>query len=436
MNSSAVSAPGGPIRPLAQDHVVVAASPDPQTMGHYTPAIARLKSGRLVAAYERGGKIRLTGEPWAFILTSDDGGQTWTQRHAVRISHARLFVAGGAVYYLGHAGPLWGDGAGERADDLSICRSTDDGGTWSKSVPLTTGQMWHATATNVWHAKGNVYLVMERRGAREITGWCVGELMPVLMRAREDADLTRRENWTFASELMFADLVPGYRENRAEFDYHGIPFYPQAYPTYTLPGPNRGDAPMGWLETNVVQVLDPKHYWYDPAGRTFHLLMRGHTGGSGYAALAKVVENADGTMTTMLETVPSGRKVLWLAMPGGHLRIHVLYDEVTQLYWLLGSQATDSMTRAELLPDDRYNLPNNERHRLVLHFSRNLVDWCFAGVVAIGASAKQSRNYACMDIDGDDLVITSRSGDEQARNAHDTNLITFHRVKDFRTLVY
>ena len=41
-----------------------------------------------------------------------------------------------------------------------------------------------------------------------------------------------------------------------------------------------------------------------------------------------------------------------------------------------------------------------------------------------------------MAIDGDDLVIVSRSGDEHARNAHDGNLVTFHRVRNFRSLVY
>ena len=87
-------------------------------------------------------------------------------------------------------------------------------------------------------------------------------------------------------------------------------------------------------------------------------------------------------------------------------------------------------------PADRFNLPDNERRRMVLHFSKNLVDWCFAGVVAIGPSERGSRHYAAMDIDGDDLVILSRSGDEKARNAHDGNLATFHRVKNFRELVY
>ncbi|MBN2559106.1 MAG: exo-alpha-sialidase, partial [Clostridia bacterium] len=98
--------------------------------------------------------------------------------------------------------------------------------------------------------------------------------------------------------------------------------------------------------------------------------------------------------------------------------------------------ATDSMTRAELLPKDRYNLPDNERRRLVLHFSKNCFDWCFAGIVAEGRTERMSRSYAAMEIDGDDLYIVSRSGDENAKSAHDGNFISFHKIKQFRNLVY
>ena len=141
-------------------------------------------------------------------------------------------------------------------------------------------------------------------------------------------------------------------------------------------------------------------------------------------------------MTTELETVPSGKKIVYVPMPGGQMRFHLLYDVPTKRYWLLSSQAVDSMTRAERLPANRFNLPNNERHRLQLHFSKNCVDWCFAGMVAIAPDAKQGRHYASMVIDGDDLHILSRSGDHRAKSSHDGNLITFHSIKDFRRLLY
>lgn len=123
-------------------------------------------------------------------------------------------------------------------------------------------------------------------------------------------------------------------------------------------------------------------------------------------------------------------------MPGGQMKFYIKYDEKSKLYWLLSTQATDTMCRIECLDDERYNIPCDERDRLTLHFSKNMVDWVFADLVDKGASPKQSRHYGSMDIDGDDLVIVSRSGDSDAFNAHSGNLITFHRVKNFRDLIY
>jgi hypothetical protein len=102
---------------------------------------------------------------------------------------------------------------------------------------------------------------------------------------------------------------------------------------------------------------------------------------------------------------------------------HVLYDEQTKLYRLLSTQATDSMIRPDRMPADRDNLPNNERRRLQLHFSKNMIDWCFAGLVAVGPAEHASRHYASMAIEGKDLVILSRSGDQRAKSANDGNLI-------------
>lgn len=41
-----------------------------------------------------------------------------------------------------------------------------------------------------------------------------------------------------------------------------------------------------------------------------------------------------------------------------------------------------------------------------------------------------------MVIDGEDLHVLSRSGDEKAASAHNGNFISFHTIKDFRDLVY
>lgn len=408
---------------LANDFRVLYESEDPQNIYAYTPGICRLDSGRLVATMDQGGPgVAALDGPKGFrgegkngwqgiVWTSDDHGDTWVERARFPFMHARPFEAGDRVYILGHDA------------DLMIIASDDGGETWTDPVAMSEGQHWHQSACNVIHANGAAYLVMERRTRFEHRGWPVSELAPVLMKGPHDRDLTNVSNWTFASELSFYEVED-------EFGQIPVPFFDRGEVA-----PRRGMSACGWLETNVVQFKDPNQIWYDPDGRTFHLWMRAHTGGTGFACVAKVVEGDDGSMSTMLEKTPSGKPFLYVPCPGGQMRFHILYDDQTELFWLLGSVSTDSTHRPDRLPANRYNLPNNERHVQGLHYSKNCIDWIPAGIVAKGNSPGESRHYASMVIDGDDLHILSRSGDHRAKTAHDGNLITHHTVRGFRSLV-
>ncbi|MCU0521202.1 MAG: glycoside hydrolase [Anaerolineae bacterium] len=318
------------VRPLADSYVTVCESPDPARIFCYSPGLALLPSGRLVATTDWGGPgvAELPGPKGEIpegsglwqgrIYSSDDRGATWAFRGYFPFMHARPFVVGDTVYILGHA------------RDLIVIRSDDGCMTWSAPSRLTEGQYWHQSASNVHYANGCVYLVMERRVTNDIKGWYVGEMAPVLMRAPVTADLLRRESWTFASELSFRDALPGATTDPAT-DFLGVPFWRAPYPSGSLVAPGRNCAPIGWLETNVVQFVDSDHIWTDPTGRTFHLWMRAHTGGTGYACIAKVVEQGDvpgtGSMTTMLQTVPSGKTMLYVradAVPRALRRGHAV----------------------------------------------------------------------------------------------------------------
>ncbi len=399
-------------------------SPKPKTIFTFSPGICVLPSGRLIATMDMCGedvalldgvKGCVKGKPCkGKIFISDDGGESWRFITDTPMMHARPFVAGSSVYVLGHE------------QDLTIVRSDDDGESWSAPARLTEGQYWHQAPCNVHYSNGNVYLVMERNLEPTATLWPVATLAPVLMRGSCEDDLTKRENWTFASEMCCRDTL-----DVQKLGYFGVPFY---NPLDMVN--NRVFCPIGWLESNVVQFTDPRHIWYDESGHTFHIFMRAHTGTTNIAAVIKVVENDDGTMTTMLENAPSGRPIVYIPFPGGEMKFYILYDEQTKLFWLLCTQPTDSMIKGEAMDADRYNIPNDERQRLVLYFSRNCVDWCFAGLVDKGDTQKQARHYASMAIHGDDLVILSRSGDEHANSAHNTDMITVHKVENFRELVY
>ena len=418
----------GPLPLLAQDFVTVYESPDPEKFYAYSPGITRLPSGRLVATMDQGGpgvkdpsfKRTAEGKPLlGKIYTSDDHGKTWIHRADMPLLHARPFVAGNQVYVLGHCG------------DLGIMRSRDGGDTWQGAFWLTHGQGWHQAPSNVHYTRGNIYLVMETP-TEPYHGWAVSRLAPVLMRGREEDDLTRKENWTFSNRYSFQDLL----RDAGPPNLIGVPFFKVGMTAPKRKHDKRWMYDPGWLETHVVQFTDPKHDWYDPDGRTFYLWARAHTGSTNLACIAKATEQEDGSLVVGPAHAPSGVPMAYVPCPGGHLKFHILYDEPSRRFWLVSNQSTDSMTRPELLGDDRFNLPNNERHRLALYFSKNCVDWCFAGRVADTGHYKQARNYPSMVIDGDDLHILSRSGDARAHSAHDGNLITFHTVRHFRRLVY
>ncbi|MCC6145290.1 MAG: exo-alpha-sialidase [Candidatus Hydrogenedentes bacterium] len=419
------------MEPLDPNPAVIWQSPNPKKVFPRSPGLLRLDDGRLIFTLEYSSAAKkniadatVSAEGrWnrGQIHVSDDRGRTFRQTHTHPLWQGRPFWAGDKLYYLGHDG------------DLGIIVSEDRGETWSEVSWLTEGQAWHQAPCNVRYAHGKVYLVMERIVPPHLPIWPVQSHAPVVLAAPVDADLTKREAWTFSNEVTFKQMVDQVG------GYHGIgvPFYK---PGPQLRIPNRKDsrpmAPPGWLETNIVTFPDPDHVWHDPADRTMYLYLRANTGMTNMAALAKAVEGEDGTITVMPAEAPSGEPMLFMRMPGGHLKFYLLYDEVSKLYWLVSNQSSDSMVRPDRLPDSRYMLGDNERDRLVLHFSKNAMDWCFAGLVDKTGADRQARSYPSMVIDGDDLLIVARSGSGKAKNAHDADAVTLHRVKDFRGLVY
>ncbi len=414
------------VQPIATEQVLYTAA-DPENVFVATPGIVVCPAGRIVATVQVSGKgvenipeVKKGGR--TYIYTSDDHGETWKYQRNVDLMHGRPFVAGDKLVIMGHMG------------DLRVTVSEDWGNSWSEMSELTEGRRWHASATGILHDNGYVYIALEDRIYNDTKAWYGAELAPILLRGKIASDLTKKENWTIWPAPAFKDVI-----NDRELETHfGLPFHPSFYPDrYFYPDAGRRNAsPMGWLETNVVKIYDPHHYFHDPEGKTFHLVMRASTGLTNIACIAKCVVKSDGALATELEKAPSGKKLLFTQMPGGHMRFHILYDKPSGLYWLLNTQSTDSMTRPQYLSADRFGGPDNERHRLQLHFSKNLFDWCFAGLVAVGPSEKEARHYASMDIDGDDLVILSRSANKDAESAHNGNIITFHKIKNFRRLIY
>lgn len=393
---SACSTPYNCGRLLAGEKVITT-SPNPDSIYLYTPAIAEGFGGRFVVAVDYGGPgtYSLDGPKSDFgdykagnqirVLLSDDKGKTWRETPArIPMMHEILFKAGGSLYMIGHSGRML------------ITRSDDNGETWSEPAVLCPEPRWHQSCTAVDVYDGKVTLVYEKWVAEKHKWPGVG---PVLMQAREDADLTDPSNWKFSELYNPDDDMEAARPS-------GIPV-------------NAPGAP-GMLETNVIRVHNPANPFYDATGKSVALLARASTGFPDIGVMLKGYEREDGSLAIGRFRKNEG-EVYFVHIPGGDLKFHILYDPESRLYWLLHSQIDGRM---------------NYRRRLALSYSPDLLRWTFAGLVAVGPTDHSARHYATMIQDGDDLFIVSRSGDERARTAHDGNIVTFHRIKDFRKLIY
>lgn len=406
---------------LIASEQIIYQSPSSADVFCYSPDLIRLPSGRLLAGFDLGGPgvVKLPGVKTTHgdcatgnqgkIFASDDDGATWQHMADLPMYHARFIVDGNTVYFLGH----------DKA--ITISASTDGGCTWGPVSEFEGQFQWHQSPCAVHYEEDAIYLTMEIYQGAE---WPAVSI--VMMRGKRGTDLTRRENWELSNEFKYPENLPS---------SNGVPFFEGG--TCLCPDAEKDKrycGPPCFLESHVVKLHSDRHLLHEQD--TLHIICRQHSGITNLAALLKCRIAKDAPMEISLVHSPVGSPMLHIPFPGGHMKFHVIFDEISQLYWLVSSQSTDSMTRPELLPDNRYGLPDNERHRLALYFSSNLIDWCFAGMVAVGENALISRHYASMIVNGNDLLILSRSGNENARSAHNGNMLTLHRVKDFRNLVY
>jgi hypothetical protein len=117
--------------------------------------------------------------------------------------------------------------------------------------------------------------------------------------------------------------------------------------------------------------------------------------------------------------------------PGGAKKFTIRYDTQTEKYWSLTNY---------VLPADRNLSPGSIRNTLALVASPDLRNW---EVRCLLLHHSDTRHHAFQYVDwqfeGADLIAASRTAFDDgmggAHNAHDANFLTFHRVKDFRTLV-
>jgi hypothetical protein len=113
----------------------------------------------------------------------------------------------------------------------------------------------------------------------------------------------------------------------------------------------------------------------------------------------------------------------YIDFPATTSKVDILYDNASGYYISLVS----------------YNLsePKTLRNLLSLVYSADLREWKLAGHIIDYRDADPKQvafQYIDFIIDGDDILFQSRTAFNGAKNYHDTNYATFHKISDFRKL--
>ena len=307
---------------LADNYSKVFESDDPHYLYPMSPYVTVLKSGRIIVTFDLNGDGLKKRTPigytepqdWNYqhvvVAFSDDNGKTWNYGLECPGLFPRAFEDGGRLYLIRR----------NEKNQLAVNYSEDEGKTWSESFTIDE-RGWHSAPTSIIYKGDYLYMTMEVNEN--------GSLAPILMRAKCGDDLTKKESWTFSKPMTLEDIIPD--STTQDLDYTGIMEY------------SKVKTGLQWLEGNVIQMFNKDSSLYDESMNSFYIILRSQVYRSGYAAILRVTENSDGSMTPNVIKTKAGNSQLFVAMPGGQDKFSIIYEEKSELYWLSSNLSYNSI---------------------------------------------------------------------------------------------
>ena len=308
------------------------------------------------------------------IFRSDDRGQTW-----YHISE--LFPCFWGTLFL-HRGDVYMLATSTEYGDLLIGKSVDGGKTWLEPTVLARGSShqvvpgWHKSSMPILKHHGRLWCGVDYGSHKS------GGHMTCLVSADADADLLDAASWTITKPLKYDPNWEG-----------------------AVVGDNRG-----FIEGNAVAM---------PNGDVGNIIRYFTDRGNpkyGLAGLLKGNVNDPDEALSFYKFVP---------FPGNLSKFDVQWDERSGCYFSILSRITNP---------DRPGM----RNVLALAYSKDLEHWKVACDLINYADSDPRRvgfQYVSFAFEGEDIVYLCRTAVNGAKNFHDSNCITFHRIEGFRDLI-
>ena len=313
---------------------------------------------------------------------------------------------------------IFGGGSTEATSGITeIFRSTDRGASWIQTTTLSD-QFW---STLFVHG-----------GALYIFGYtCSGE-GDLILRRSDDGGFT----WTTPDGPETGLLREG--------NYGGTPNRPVVYDgrlwigqsTRLMSAPVEADLLRSdsWTLSNGVPTstdwLDGRfEFWSEgqvTASPAQGVVLMPKVKGLPYTALLRA--DSPGTLTFDADDG-------FVELPGAEKKFGAAYDAVSEKYYVLDNPVLPAHK------DDLFLLgkPEMIRNTAAVLSSSDLRSWEVEAIFLYSPHIHyEAFQYLNFELDGDDLAVISRTaffvGGYHPPRGHDSNLMTFHRIPDFRTL--
>jgi len=305
------------------------------------------------------------------IFRSDDSGKTW---HYV----SELMPCFWGKLFI-HKGELYMLACSTEYGDLLIGKSQDGGKTFSAPVTLLRGSNGkygndgiHKNPQNIVCHNGRIYETLEW-GTWQNKEYCHSAMV---MSCDENADILIPENWSFTEPKKFS-------------------------PT---DAPELADMPEYTMTIEGTLVVSPDN----------KLLNIMRFGKSGFALVYEVdTQNHESPL----------KYCYCMDFNANLSKFMIKYD----------SQSSRYLTIADYIYDE-----NCIRNYLVLMESFDLKKWDIVCDLIDFRGADKNQvgfQYVDFEFNNDDIIYLCRTAINNAHNFHDSNYSTFHRIKNFRSLL-
>lgn len=388
------------IRPLFDEPLNTEIAYSPRRSKRYlgSPSIVALSDDSILVSHDFFGpnspKNKYGESNLTHIYKSRDNGLSWERISKIRNAFwSSLFYLNSSVYLIG---------CSSEYGDIVIRKSKDRGKTWTIPYNNKTGLLfksgvnkeppnYHSAPVPIVFHNDRIYRAFEDNENRK---WPQG-FKSFIISAKTDSDLLKASSWEISNKSKFS--IPDH-----------------------LNGINTKKA--GWLEGNAVLA---------PNGKIWNILRVHSVPSSNIAAISKLSSD---NKEFCFE--PSKG---FIKFPGGMSKFTIRFSPTVRKYLTISNEVNDEKNpyqRNRLVLASSEDLINWKTRKVLIYepeitnFFKKFLNFVIPSKKSYFLTSKIGFQYADWVEYENDLLIVVRTAYNNAQNFHDSNYITFYRLRN------